>query len=131
MGKFGILYLKPMIKITRGHHISFKYAFEGLIYAFLTQPNFRVHFYVTVLALFLGYFFQISIYEWLILTITIFLVFIIELVNTSIEAATDLLVTDHNPIAKAAKDTASAAVLLAALFSIVVGLIIFLPRIIQ
>lgn len=120
-----------MIKITRGHHISFKHAFEGLVYAFLTQPNFRIHTYAAVLTIFLGFFFQISFVEWLVLTMIIFLVFIVELINTSIEAATDLMVTNHNPIAKASKDTASAAVLVTAFASLTVGFLIFGPRLWQ
>ena len=89
-----------MIKITHGHHISFKYALSGVFYAFLTQPNFRVHCYFALLALFLGWYLDISRLEWVILILTIFMVFIVELVNTSIEAATDLSTSTQNPIAK-------------------------------
>lgn len=117
------------MKITRGHHISFKHAFDGLIYAFLTQPNFRIHFYATFLAVFLGFYLNASYFEWVILVLTIFIVYVTELINTSIEATTDLLVTEHNPIAKVAKDTAAAAVLMVALGALVIGCFLFLPKI--
>ena len=116
------------MKITRGHHISFKHALDGLVYAFVTQPNFRVHTYSATVVLFLGYFLQVSYLEWLILTLVMFAVFIVELLNTSIEEATDLVVTEHNPTAKAAKDTAAAAVLLTALGALTVGMLIFGPK---
>lgn len=120
-----------MNKLFLGHHISFKHAFEGLLYAFLTQPNFRIHSYFAILALFLGVYFEVSYLEWLILVIVIFLVFIVELINTSIEAATDLLTSNVNPIAKIAKDTASAAVLVSALASLVIGYLIFGTRVLK
>lgn len=120
-----------MNKLFLGHNISFKHAFEGLLYAFLSQPNFRIHSYFGVLAVFLGVYFGISYLEWLVLTLVIFLVFIVELINTSIEAATDLLTSTNNPIAKAAKDTASAAVLGSVIASLVIGYLIFGTRVLK
>ena len=108
------------------HHISFKAAFDGLKYALFTQPNFRIHLVATALALSLAWLFKISQSELLILLFTITLV--AEMINTSIEAMTDLLSPTHHPQAKIAKDVAAGMVLLTASLSIIIGLAIFLPK---
>jgi len=110
------------------HHISFKAAFDGLKYALFTQPNFRIHLVATALALSLAWLFKISQSELLILLFTITLVLVAEMINTSIEAMTDLLSPTHHPQAKIAKDVAAGMVLLTASLSIIIGLAIFLPK---
>lgn len=109
---------------------SFVYSFEGLKYAFHYEQNIIVHFLVTVLVLFLGYFLKLSIEEWLVVILAIASVIASELINTSIEAAVDLTTTEVSPLAKASKDTAAAGVLVFAFSAFVVGLLIFLPKII-
>ncbi|OGY28170.1 MAG: hypothetical protein A3F33_00705 [Candidatus Woykebacteria bacterium RIFCSPHIGHO2_12_FULL_43_10] len=119
-----------MLKLP-AHHISFKYAFEGWLYAFRTQPNFRIHTYGAIVAVTLGFLLGLTKTEWLILLLTIFLVFIVELINTSIEATSDLITTSHNPVAKAAKDTAAGAVLMMALCAVVVGYFLFWEKLLR
>lgn len=109
------------------HRISFTAAFSGLKYAFSTQPNFRIHLGATLLMLGLAWFFQISRLEFLILLFTITLVLIAEMINTSLEAATDLLTPEYQSQAKIAKDVAAGMVLLAAILSVIIGLVIFIP----
>lgn len=72
-----------------------------------------------------GVFFGISKMEWLFVLTAIFLVLVTELMNTAVEAAVDLAEPDIHPLAKAAKDTAAGAVLLAAVFAVIVGCIVF------
>jgi diacylglycerol kinase len=72
-----------------------------------------------------------SIYEWVTLAFTIFFVLVMELVNTSVENIVDLVSPDVQPKAKVAKDVSAAAVLLSTFMSILVGVLLFLPRIIQ
>lgn len=113
----------------RRHAISVHYALQGLVHAIKTQPNFVIHLVVSVLVVLAGLYFKISNYEWIILVLVIGLGLAIELVNTSIESAVDLVTKKWRRLAKIAKDTASAAMLVYALSASIIGLIIFLPKI--
>ena len=109
---------------------SFKYALEGIIYAFKYEQNIIVHTLVMILVIILGIVVKLNIYEWLICLILFGLVIATERINTSIEATVDLACKKKDPLAKIAKDTASGAVLIFAITSAIVGLIIFIPKII-
>lgn len=109
---------------------SFKYALEGLKYAFKFEQNMTAHIIATIGVIIMGFFFHISFIEWLIIAMVIGLVIATELINTSIEAVVDLACPQKDPIAKVAKDTASAAVLVFALVAVVIASIIFIPKII-
>ncbi len=110
---------------------SFHYAFEGILYTLFNEQNFFIHLIIGTLVIILGFLFHINTVEWLFLVVMIGLVLTAELINTSIEAIVDLISLEEHPLAKIAKDTASAAVLTFALTSVVVGFIIFLPKIIE
>ena len=84
-----------------------------------------------VLVVLAGFFFEISKIEWCICLLLCGLIMALELVNTSVEAAVDLVTEERKPLAKIAKDTAAGAVLIAALFSAVIGCIIFVPKIME
>lgn len=107
---------------------SFKYAYEGLKYAFKYEQNILVHFLATILVIIAGIFFKISMTEWLVLTLIIGLVIATELINTSIEATIDLVTKEVHPLAKVAKDTAAAAVLIFGITALIIGFIIFVPK---
>lgn len=109
---------------------SFKYAFDGLKYAFLYEQNLTVHVLATIIVIIMGFIFKISVQEWLVLFLIIGLVIATELINTSIEATIDLITDEINPLAKVAKDTAASAVLVFGLTALIVGALIFLPKII-
>ena len=115
----------------RIHRVSFDHAFDGFIYAIRTQPNFRFHLLATIVVILLGLYFSISPLEWLILVFAINTVLVAELVNTSIEAMVDLITLERRADAKIAKDVAAAMVLVSAALSVIVGLIVFLPKIIN
>lgn len=108
---------------------SFKYAFQGLKYAFKYEQNLTVHFIATILVVIFGIYFKISTVEWLFLFLMIGLVVATELINTSIEATIDLITDQINPIAKVAKDTAAAAVLVFGFVALITGLVIFVPKV--
>lgn len=108
---------------------SMKYALSGIKVAFLEEPNLRIHFFFALLALVFGVIFKINETEWIALVITISIVVILELLNTSLEALTDLASPSIHPKAKLSKDVAAGAVLLAALMSILIGAIIFVPKV--
>lgn len=109
---------------------SFGFAFKGLRYAAKTQPNFRIHLAAGITAVTLGLCFKISTAEWLWVMACIALVLITELLNTSLETLTDLVSPTYHEKAGHTKDAGAAAVVIAALFSVITGAIIFLPKII-
>lgn len=110
---------------------SFSYAIEGIIHAAKKERNLRIHLTVTVLVCLFGLWFSISITEWLIILLTIAGVISLELVNTALERVVDLVTTEHRPLAKQAKDVAAGAVLIFAFIAVIIGIVIFLPKILQ
>lgn len=108
---------------------SFKYAFRGIFILFKTQPNAIIHLVLATLAICLGFFFRISSLEWILLCLTMAMVLVAEAVNTAIEFLTDLVSPDFHPLAGKTKDVAAAAVLLAAISALVIGLLLFLPKV--
>ena len=109
---------------------SFSYPIKGLRYAYKNEQNLAVDVGIALLVIIFGFLFRINKYEWAILVLTIGLVISCELINTAIEAVVDLVTEEYHPLAKVAKDTSAAAVLVFALVAVVVGLIIFIPKII-
>ena len=107
---------------------SFGYAFEGLYFLIRSQPNAQIHSVITLAVLVAGWWLHIERMEWVALVITIMLVFATEGLNTAIEACVDLVTAERHPLAKIAKDVAAAAVLLTAIGAVIVGILIFLPR---
>jgi diacylglycerol kinase (ATP) len=108
---------------------SFGYAFKGLSYATATQLNFRIHLVATLLALFMGYALHVSTNEWQWIILCVALVLITELLNTAIEFLTNLVSPGYNELAGHVKDVSAGAVVVAALFALITGTIIFLPKI--
>jgi len=108
---------------------SFRYAINGLVDLFQTQPNARIHLVAAGLAVFAGFYFQIGWTEWMAITFCISMVLSLEAMNTAIEHLTDLVSPEFHPLAGKAKDVAAASVLLATIGAVVVGGIVFLPRI--
>jgi undecaprenol kinase len=109
---------------------SFTYAFEGLKTALKEEPNFRIHVIMATLALGIGVLLGLSPLEWIILSFTIFYVITLELLNTVLEALVNLVSPEYRHFAKVAKDVSAACVLLAAFLSVIVGLILFVPKLI-
>ncbi len=107
---------------------AFVNAFHGIRAAFRDERNFRIHTVVALLALLTGYCLRLSATEWLWVSLAMAMVMAAELINTAIEALFDFVSPGEHPLAKKAKDTAAAAVLIAAVFALVVGLVIFGPK---
>jgi len=108
---------------------SFKFAFDGLKTAFLKGRNFRIQVAIGIAAVAGACFFKFTIPEWLGLVIVITLVLILELVNTSVEEIVNIVSPEKREGAKVAKDVAAATVLVASIGSILVGVLLFLPKI--
>jgi diacylglycerol kinase len=109
----------------------FLHAFEGLWQALRSQRNLRIHLGFTAAVAAVGWLLALTNVEWAILTLTIGLVWATELFNTAVEHTVDLISPTQHPMAKIAKDVAAAAVLVAAIAAAVVGLIIFVPHLID
>ena len=116
-----------MNKFIRG----FGFAFKGLGHAVKTQLNFRVHLVLALIAIALGWYLQLSSSEWLWIIFSIGLVLLTELVNTAIELLVDLVSPGFNETAGKVKDIAAAAVLVTAFTALAIGIIIFLPKLLQ
>ena len=108
---------------------SFKYAFEGIIEAWKTEQNLKIHFVIMALVIIAGFIFKISAMEWIVCLLLFAIVISLELINTAIETTVDIAMPDINEKAKYAKDIAAGAVLFSAMISVIIGLIIFLPKI--
>jgi len=116
-----------MIHFFKLRIASFAPAVQGLHYVISTQKNSWIHGCATILAILLSIWLRISWTDFAIILFTIGLVWVAEIINTSIEAVVDLTSPQKNILAKIAKDTGAGAVLLAAILSVMVGLAIFLP----
>lgn len=121
---------KPKYSLKRFFQ-SFGYAFIGILTVYKTEQNILIHTIFTILVTILGFYLKISNIEWCILVLVISLVIALEIINTSIEYAIDMAMPNIHPMAKMAKDAASGAVLVSAIGSIIIGLIIFLPKILS
>ncbi|HTU92272.1 MAG TPA: diacylglycerol kinase family protein [Gemmataceae bacterium] len=106
---------------------SFRHAFAGWWYVLRTQHNAWIHALASIAILALALWLGLGSTEWAILILTIAVVWVAEFVNTAVEASVDLLSPDIHPLAKIAKDIAAAAVLIAALAAVVVGLLVLGP----
>jgi diacylglycerol kinase (ATP) len=113
-----------MKKFIRG----FGYAFNGLAHAAKTQLNFRVHLVMALVAVYTGYALHIAANEWLWIALCIAMVLMAELLNTALEFLTNLVSPGYNETAGHVKDIGAAAVVIAALFALVTGIVIFLPK---
>lgn len=107
---------------------SFGYAWAGLLHSFRTQRNFRIHIAAAIVASIAGIILRISLTEWAIVVVLFVMVLAAEMVNTMVEALVDMVTQEYHPLAKIAKDVAAGVVLLTAVGAVVVGLLVFVPR---
>jgi diacylglycerol kinase len=107
---------------------SFIPAFQGIIQLIRYEKNAILHLIATIFVVIISWLLSIDRTEWLFLFLAIFLVWITELINTSIEKLTDKAYPEFHPQAKIIKDFSAGAVLMAAIFSIIVAIFIFLPK---
>lgn len=108
---------------------SIKYAWQGIRFTLRFERNMRIHLMAVMVVIALAAFFGFSLFEWVILILTIGFVVCLELVNTAIEQAVNLASLEQNAYAKNAKDAAAGAVLMSAILSVIVGILLFYPHI--
>lgn len=119
-----------MKHVLKRHAVSFKNAFEGLVWAYRTQPNYLTHLAISAVAVIAGFFLKISFFEWIAVIILITLGLVIETLNTAIEVTVDAIDTKWREDLKVAKDVAAAAMLTYAVGAVIVAAVIFIPRLI-
>ena len=110
---------------------SFKYAFNGLKILIKNEHNSRIHLLVTICVIAAGFILNISKLEWIVVVLTIGFVFTTEIINSAIEYIADFISPERNDLIKSAKDLAAGAVLVSAISAVVIGIIIFLPKIME
>lgn len=109
---------------------SFGFALAGIREAFTQGRNFRIQVLLGVTALLFGLVIKLSPIEWAILALTIASVLILELINTSLESIVNMVSPEIRDEARIAKDVAAASVLTASITAIIIGALLFLPKII-
>ena len=110
---------------------SFKYAGQGIYSAFKTERNMKIHVTIMVLVIIIATLLKINKYEWIICIICFAIVIGGELFNTAIETVVDMVMPYKNEKAKIAKDISASGVLVLAIGTAIIGLIIFVPKILQ
>lgn len=110
---------------------SVRYAIAGIVHAFRTEKHVQIHFVVAIIVAIFAFIFSVSKLEWLILIVVIGMTISLELVNTAIERVVDMVSEHYHPLAKTAKDCAAGAVLISAIASVIIGCIIFIPRLFE
>ena len=116
-----------MWNFIKSRALSFGYAFRGFWYVLRTQQNAWIHAVIATLVVILSLWLRLDAREWAIIILTTAMVFTAEFLNTAIEAVVDLASPKKHPLAKVGKDVGAAAVLIAALAAILVGLLILGP----
>jgi len=114
--------------MIKRHTISFKNAFAGLSWAVKTQPNFKIHFTLSLLSIIASFLLKITNTEFLIIIFLIFVGLSIETVNTAIEQTTDAIDEKWRDDIKVAKDVAAGAMLFFAIGAFLIACFIFIPR---
>ncbi len=110
---------------------SLFFALDGLSLTWRTQRNFRLHVLTGNAVMILGLIFNITRLEFLFVSSAVFFVLVLELVNTALETTVDLVTRERHPLACAAKNVGAAAVLLASLYALIIGVVVFGSRIIN
>jgi len=110
---------------------SFGHAWRGLMLLLQTQPNARIHALATVLVVAAGALFGITPAEWALIVLSMVCVWAAEALNTAVEFVVDLASPEHHPLAGKAKDVAAGAVLVAAIGSVIVGVFVFGPCVLE
>lgn len=120
--------MMPFVNLRKAV-LSFRYAGKGILDLFWLENNARIHLLAALAAVGAGYFFRISTTEWALVITQITLVWMAEGFNTALEKLSDAVSTDYHPLIKSVKDLAAGGVLLAAICALVVGTLVFLPKI--
>jgi diacylglycerol kinase (ATP) len=120
-----------MLEFIRSRVRSFRYAFAGWWFVIKTQRNAWIHTAASVIVILVAIWLRITARDFAVLILTIGLVWTAEFLNTALEAVVDLSTPAHHPLARVGKDVGAAAVLIAALVSVIIGIFILGPPLYQ
>ena len=123
--------MKSKNNIKRNFITSVKDCFNGLSFIMLNENNFKREIILAILTLIASAVLKVSRIEFIIIVLVIALVIVCEIFNTAIEKTVDLYTKEYNEIARIAKDVSALAVLTMCFFAVIVGVIIFVPKIIE
>lgn len=110
---------------------SFGYAFNGLKIMIREEPNARIHLFAATCTVIAGILFKVSLHEWIALVFAIGFVISLEIVNSAIENIADFVSPGRDDMIRKIKDLSAAGVLVSAMTALLIGLIVFLPKIVQ
>lgn len=119
-----------MLSVKKGIR-SFGCAFRGIFYAFKKETHLKIHILIALIVCVSGFILKITANEWLVCLFCIGLVVSMELVNTAIEKIVDFISPEHNDIAGKIKDITAGAVLVCVISSVVIGIVIFAPKLFE
>lgn len=115
---------------NKNFFIALKNALNGIWYSLKNGKNLKIQLVFAILAIIASYILKVSLIEFAIIIIVIFLVIFAEIMNTAIETVVDMYTQNFNEKAKIAKDVAAGGVTICAILSVIIGIIVFLPKII-
>jgi len=120
-----------MVKFFRSRLTSFKYAFSGWWHVIRTQQNAWIHTLASVVVLLASIWLKLSMLEWALIIVAIAFVWTAEFFNTALEVVVDLATKEQHPLAKVAKDVGAAAVLIASITAVVIGILVLGPPLLE
>lgn len=110
---------------------SVGHAVDGIEYVANHERNFRIEIFIAIFVTVMSFFLNVSILEWCLLILVIGIILALEMVNTAMERCVDLVTKDYKELAKIAKDVAAGAVLIMSMFSVILGILIFLHKMLE
>lgn len=122
---------KLNMKLLKKQIDSFTAAINGIVESISQEFHLKIHLIAIICVVFLGFYMSISKTEWLFLILTMSAVVCLEIVNSAIERLCDKVTKENDPLIKLAKDMAAGSVLIAAISSVIIGCIIFIPKFIE
>ncbi|MFZ3069805.1 MAG: diacylglycerol kinase family protein [Anaerolineaceae bacterium] len=117
----------PVSRFFNSRVKSFKFAFKGWVHVLKTQQNAWIHLGATILVILVGFWLNISKQDWIAVLLVVGIVWVAEFLNTALEVIVDIASPEKHPLAKIGKDVGAAAVLIAAVIAIVIGLLVLGP----
>ena len=131
MARVKIIYMERRDSFIVHQIKSFGYAIEGIIYSYKKGTHFKIHIIFAIIVIVLGLIYKLSVNEWLVIILVSSAVISAEAINTEIEEACDVLHPEHHPGAKLAKHCAAGGVLILSVAAVLIGLLIFIPKILS
>lgn len=133
MRLLGRLKIKKILKMQGKSSFaeSVGHALDGIFYTTNHERNFRIEIFFAIVVTIASFVFKVSLIEWCILVLVMGMILALEMINTAMERCVDLVTKDYKELAKIAKDVSAGAVFIMSMFSIIIGIIVFLPRILE